>query len=639
MAALRFAFGLHLHQPVGNFDHVFAQHVEDVYRPVVEALAGRDFLPAVFHLSGPLLEWLEAHDSGYLDRLGRLVADGRIELLLAGFYEPVLASLPRADRVGQIQWMRETLQRRFGVDARGLWLTERVWEPELAADLAEAGVRYALVDDRHFLVTGFSADQLHTPYSTESDGRRVALFPIDERLRYQIPFRPPEETAEYLRQLRGAGHELAIFADDGEKFGGWPGTKDWVYTRGWLDRFMTTIGGLIEHGEVRLSRLVEALEAVPSGGLAYLPTASYREMESWALPPDAALRLHRLEHDLGEDRMASPDGALIRGSHWRNFLVKYAESNRMHKKMMALSALCRGAGDPSGPRRAIGRAQCNDAYWHGVFGGLYLPHLRDAIWRNLAEAEAALRRGEGLAWEVTDLDGDGHDEVWLHSAAFSAVVSPARGGAIEEYTVFGQGINYANALTRRREAYLDLALSEGGDGSAGGDEGVRLESQPPLDSDDRALLVDRVLPRGVGLEEFAGGRYWSVLSWARRPCAVSVDRQGDSVVVVCRVADERARLEKRLAFTPDGRLKVSWTWNPEAADPGDLFTTELSLGGPLALTPAPEAETWRFDIETVAKSERGLDRTRQGEAVLLRWPVELGAAGLAVEPPRQPRAR
>jgi 4-alpha-glucanotransferase len=637
MAALRFAFGLHLHQPVGNFDHVFAQHVEDVYRPVVEALAGRDFFPAVFHLSGPLLEWLEKHDAGYLDRLGRLVADGKVELLLAGFYEPVLAALPRADRVGQIQWMREALQRRFGVDARGLWLTERVWEPELAADLAEAGVRYALVDDRHFLVTGFSADQLHAPYWTESDGRRVALFPIDERLRYQIPFRPPEETAEYLRQLRGAGHGLAIFADDGEKFGGWPGTKDWVYTRGWLDRFMTTIGGLVDRGEVALSRLDQALEAVPSGGLAYLPTASYREMESWSLPPDAVLRLIRLEQDLGEERMASPDGALIRGAHWRNFLVKYAESNRMHKKMMALSALCRGAGDPPGPRRAIGRAQCNDAYWHGVFGGLYLPHLRDAIWRNLAEAEAELRGGQGLAWEVEDFDGDGHDEVWIHSAAFSAVVSPARGGAIEEYTVFAQGTNFANALTRRREAYLDLALAEGGDGTAGGDEGVRLEGRPPLDAEDRALLVDRVLPRGVGLEEFTGGRYWSVLSWARRRCALSVDRRGDAVELVCRVAEGRARLEKRLAFAPDGGLTVGWTWNPEAADPGDLFTSELSLGGPLSLVPTPEAEVWRFDIETVAKSERGLDRTRQGEAVLLRWPVGLGAAGLAVEPPRQPQ--
>ncbi|MGH7526234.1 MAG: 4-alpha-glucanotransferase, partial [Gemmatimonadales bacterium] len=157
MTPIRFAFGLHFHQPVGNFDHVFAQHVEDVYRPLLEHLGERNFLPVVLHLSGPLLEWLETHDTGYLDLLGPMVADGRVELLLAGFYEPVLASLPRADRVAQIQWMHEAIQRRFGVDARGLWLTERVWEPELAADLADAGVRYALVDDRHFLVTGFSS--------------------------------------------------------------------------------------------------------------------------------------------------------------------------------------------------------------------------------------------------------------------------------------------------------------------------------------------------------------------------------------------------------------------------------------------------------------------------------------------------
>ena len=57
-----------------------------------------------------------------------------IELLLAGFYEPVLAALPRPDRVEQIEWMHEAIRRRFGVDAQGLWLTERVWEPELAAD-------------------------------------------------------------------------------------------------------------------------------------------------------------------------------------------------------------------------------------------------------------------------------------------------------------------------------------------------------------------------------------------------------------------------------------------------------------------------------------------------------------------------
>src|SRR5215212_3897960 len=353
MTPIRFAFGLHLHQPVGNFDHVFAQHVDDVYRPLLDALTEREFLPVVLHLSGPLIEWLETHEPAYLDRLGRLAADGRLEILLAGFYEPVLASLPRADRVEQIHWMHETVRRRFGVDARGLWLTERVWEPELAADLADAGVRYALVDDRHFLVTGFAADQLHAPFWTESDGKRVALFPIDERLRYLIPFRPPEETADYLRQLRAAGHQLAVMADDGEKFGGWPGTKEWVYERGWLDQFMDTMSGLIERGEVQLSTLTDALEHVPSGGIAYLPSASYREMEGWSLPPDAALRLIHLERDLGETRISGPDGALIRGAHWRNFLVKYSESNRMHKKMQALSLLLRNKGDLPSARRAI----------------------------------------------------------------------------------------------------------------------------------------------------------------------------------------------------------------------------------------------------------------------------------------------
>lgn len=120
MPPIRFVFGLHLHQPVGNFDHVFREHVRDVYRPILEHLSGSGFFPVVLHLSGPLLEWLEEHDSVYLDLLGGLVADRRIELLLAGFYEPVLASLPRPDRVEQIQWMRETVRRRFGVDARGL---------------------------------------------------------------------------------------------------------------------------------------------------------------------------------------------------------------------------------------------------------------------------------------------------------------------------------------------------------------------------------------------------------------------------------------------------------------------------------------------------------------------------------------
>ena len=306
----------------------------------------------------------------------------------------------------------------------------------------------------------------------------------------------------------------------------------------------------------------------------------------------------------------------------------------MHKKMMALSALSRLQGDPPAVRRAIGRAQCNDAYWHGVFGGLYLPHLRDAIWRNLAAAEAGLREGEGLAWDVLDFDGDGNDEVWVHSPAFSALVSPARGGAVEEFTVFAEGINYANTLTRRREAYHDLVLATAHPADGGtanihdSEEGRRLESRLPVDTEDRALFVDRVLPGGVTLQEYASGKSWAVLSWARRRCHVAVDRRKGGVEVVCTVPHGRSRLEKRIRFEPDGRLAVRWRWDPAAAEPGDRFATELSLAAPVTLECRPVADEWRFEIETVAKSERGLDRTRQGESVTLRWPVELGTAAV-----------
>jgi alpha-amylase len=497
-------------------------------------------------------------------------------------------------------------------------------------------VKYLLVDDRHFLVTGFRRDQLHAPFWTESNGKRVALFPIDEHLRYLIPFRPPAETVAYLRDLRGAGHQLAVLADDGEKFGGWPGTKEWVYDRGWLAQFMDAIEAVIHAGEVRLSTLAEAFATVPSGGLAYLPTASYREMESWSLTPPAASRLHQLEKDLGPERMSGPDAALVRGSHWRNFQVRYPESNRMHKKMQALSRWCRQVGDPPVARRALGRAQCNDAYWHGVFGGLYLPHLRHAIWRQLAIAERELRRGASLAHEILDFDCDGQDEIWVHSSAFSAVLSPGRGASLEELTLLESGLNLADVLTRRWEAYHEIARDPEPHGSRTDgaasihDIGGRLRELPPVDYDRRAMFVDRVLAGELTLADYSCGQYPVVRSWAREPFQVDVTAANDVLDLVCRPRHGGGLIEKHVTFSANGAVTVSYQWDPEAFPDGSLFAPELSVAHGAKIRVSPEAPAWSFVIKTVSKSERGFDETAQGESLTPRWPVRLGRGQIEI---------
>ncbi len=636
---IRFVFGLHLHQPVGNFDHVFQQHLDDVYLPFLKAVEDRQFGPIVVHVSGPLIDWLEDHGSHWLDQLGRMASDGRVELLLAGYYEPILAALPREDRLEQIGWMRETLMRRFGVAAQGLWLTERVWEPDLAADLADAGVGAVLVDDRHFLVSGFERQQLHRPWTTEHGGRRLTLVPIDERLRYLVPFQPPADTATYLRRLRSEGQPLAVLADDGEKFGGWPGTREWVYDRGWLANFLTTIGQCIDQGEVQMSTLAGAVGAVPSGGLAYLPTASYREMEGWALPPLAARRLQSLEQELG-DRAQGAEGALIRGSHWRNFLAKYSESNRLHKKMQALSRLCRARGNPQDVRHSIGRAQCNDAYWHGVFGGLYLPFLRAALWRELARAEAILRANESLTHEVIDLDLDGREELWLHGSACSVLIAPHRGGGIEEYTLFHAGINYADVLTRREEGYHQLATGtvESGDSPSDGAPSIHdlegklgLTEMPARDHDDRVLLTERVLDVGTTERDYVRCVYQAAWRILDVPVTWRVEPGPDGLSVIVAAAQEGAPyFQKRITVGATGGLRIDYQWDPAAFPAGSWFAPELSLAETLPVVCEPAGEIWSYDITTVAKSERGFDYTVQGRALTPRWPISIGRASIAL---------
>jgi alpha-amylase/alpha-mannosidase (GH57 family) len=657
---VRFVFGIHLHQPVGNFDEVFRSHVDEVYLPFLERSAERGFLPMALHVSGPLLEWLDAAGHRFLDLAGELVERGQLELLLSGFHEPVLPALSREDRLEQIGWMRAWLERRLGARAVGLWLTERVWEPGLPRDLAEAGVEYVLVDDRHFLVAGFERHQLDRPWRTESEGRSVALLPIDQRLRYLVPFRSPGEIGRHFRSLAASGHEMVVLADDGEKFGGWPGTHEWVWRSGWLESFFDEMERLVDGGVVRLTRPSDAIAEVPGGGLAYLPTASYHEMELWSLPPVAAESLERAEAALAGVPGA---GSVTRGGHWRNFLARYSESNRMHKKAARLSELCRAAGDPAEARRAIGRAQCNDAYWHGVFGGLYLRHLRDSIWSNLAVAEGVLRTGQELEAEWLDGDYDGDAELHVHSSSFAAVVSARRGGSLTELTWFGPRMNLANTLTRRRETYHRTSRLAGTPGSrdesAAGEErpkressgrptaleggampsiheleqGLHMKALPPVDLDVRALFVDRMLPHGLEEERYREADYAPIYSWAREPFDAELTA-GRSLMILALEAGGVHRLSKTYEISESGEVTVSYRWDPAAFPESAWFSPEISVELEPALRFEPEpAEVWRHEIVTVSKREDGLEESVQGISITPRWPSAAGSARIRLSPP------
>jgi hypothetical protein len=454
------ALGFHDHQPVGNFPEVFEKHHREAYVPLLDAMDDHPSIPFSLHVTGPLLLWLCEQHPEHIARLRRLRASGRMEMKGGGFYEPILSAIPDDDKREQLRRMSCFLEEQLGAPPEGAWLAERVWEPHLARHLADAGLAYAALDDSHFLSSRLSPDDIFGYYVTEEEGRRFDLFPISKELRYLIPFQEPRATVDYLKRVADdwisrrrqgelpadAPPPLAVYDDDGEKFGGWPGTHDHVYREGWLDRFLGTLEEETRAGWLGLTTLGAYRRAHPPLGRIYVPTASYAEMLEWS------------------------------NGFYRNFLVRYDEANLMHKRMLhtslGVTRLFReheaaepsdsGSQEAQDTRRAekrallqardgVLKAQCNDAYWHGVFGGIYLPHLRHAVYSSLIEAERAAGAPLRPPLEVVDVDLDGFDECFLRSDDLTVLVRPAVGGSIVCLDHLPTAFALLDCLRRRRE--------------------------------------------------------------------------------------------------------------------------------------------------------------------------------------------
>lgn len=680
---LRLLLGIHNHQPVGNFGDVFAKAFKCCYWPLVRMLEKYPDVKLALHHSGPLLDWAMDNEPAYIPTIAGLVERGQVEILGGGYYEPILTVLKPSDALGQIEMMQDFWRRATGRTPRGMWLAERVWEPSLAGIIADAGLAYTILDDEHFRYAGMLDDTLFNYYRTERAGRSIAVFPTDKTMRYLIPFKQVEDVIAHLKQLSEQRPGAAItYGDDGEKFGMWPGTFEWVIKKGWLEKFFQA---LTEHRhEFETMHFSDFMSDRPPEGNVYLPTASYNEMLEWAMPAESIGRYEETRKRLEDAKLMDLARPFLRGGLWDNFLSKYPESNAMHKKCIYISDRLdelERKTKLSDARRALFRAQCNCAYWHGLFGGLYLNYLRHAVYANLIDAENLIDEsihGDApfINAKKIDIDGDGIPEVVMATDRLIATVSPACGASLTELSWRPSKLNLGNTLARRFEAYHRKA-----DGSHAGDNGG-LPSIHDIEKDIGDSMEDLTYDR-FPRHSFMEHLYAPDTDAQQTSAAPSsfADRCFDAADPESNTGFARTTLEATAPHPVQGntnvRMKKSYrlercslavAYELEADDPAPfLLGIELNMTllaghdpqryyqwgdepagkvlmdakkslqnldslnlvdeafGLRVRIDAPEASSWRFEpVETISQSESGFDRCYQGSNIWIYKKLQLG---------------
>jgi alpha-amylase len=685
-SAIRLCLILHNHQPIGNFDSVCEQAYQDSYLPFLNVFERFAELKMALHTSGSLMEWLDRNHPEYVDRLAEHVAAGRIEIVGGAFFEPILTMIPQVDRIGQITAYTHFLEQRLGATISGMWMPERVWEQPLTRDLVDARIRYTLLDDFHFRNAGLQEEQLHGYYVTEDEGRVLNVLPGSERLRYTLPFREPHKTIEYLRQIADQTPDAVIFfGDDGEKFGTWPETKKHVYEDGWLEKMFQAF---VENRDwLSVTTPTEAIEEIRPVGKIYIPEGSYREMTEWALPVNRQVEYDDLSHEMQHDPRWDQIVRFVRGGYWRNFKVRYPEANEMYSRMMMVSRRLQQAVSSGGNGELVNRAreelfrgQCNCAYWHGAFGGIYLPHLRNAVYSHLIAADKLLHEAEGRngsTIEVTagDFNHDACKELRLANDKVAALLSPAAGGQLYELDVYSICHNLLATITRRPEAYHRKVLA----GAHQGDEDVEsihdrivfkqegLDEQLRYDFYPRKSLLDHFYDPDVSSAAIARGEADERGDFLLAAYDAKIRRNPDRVQVQMyrtgRVDDLTVKITKgvtldmyssllRIAYLLEGvpqdrplhfGVELNFAGLPsgvadryfyqgdrplghlgtqlDLTDMTELGMVDEWLGLDVSLSTNSPTHFWTFPIESVSQSEGGFELVHQSVVIMPHWHV------------------
>jgi alpha-amylase len=501
-----------------------------------------------------------------------------------------------------------------------------------------------------------------------------------------MPFGDVGETLREIERLtsRAVPYPAAIFADDGEKFGSWPGTHRSVYGEGWLRRFF---GGIAERADwLTTMTFGEYASVAPPRGTVYLPTCSYAEMGEWTLPPGGAARFGDLLHALRSGQMAEMK-PFLQGGYFRNFLRKYDESNQLYKRMLWVSERVAAARRvrPVPGRAAcefLYKAQSNDVYWHGVFGGLYLNHLREAAYANLLRAEAAsdaILHGEKRRWteaERGDIDRDGGEELLLKTSGLTLLAHAHDGGAVTEISLPRRAVALGHVLTRREEGYHEKFRRAVGsfDGSTSIHDAMVLKDPSVLsalgvDPWQRASFREAYYGDGDLPEAISAGAAAPRCVTAGREASVTVLRRGSRLAAEFAIPLEgngialhlvktlvlrgdrerfeaRFRLENLGAETASGWFCSEWNLNMLSGSGPDRYYEGMgearalsSSGVAMGVRGFRVVDAWRNvaagatldrecvvlrePVETASLSESGAEKIHQGVCLRVLFPVRL----------------
>jgi len=660
MNKIYFGMCLHFHQPVGNFDNIFERAYQNCYKPFLDVFEKYPDIKMSMHFSGCLLDYFEDKHPDFLDRVKVMADRGQVEILGGGYYEPIFTSIPEKDRIGQIKMMDSYVKKKFGQKAQGIWTPERVWAPELAKDFNKAGIKYSILDDEHFIKAGLDKDELFGYFTTGETNKEIAIFPSSKKLRYMIPFKMPGEIMNYFKEVGGRhACPLLTYGDDAEKFGEWPFTYDWVYKKGWLNKFFEELSRNKERVvTVRLSDYLKSNQPVKK---IKIPEASYQEMIEWS-----------------------------HGS-WMNFLKKYPETNQMVRKMHYVSKKVNSLEHlASSPElqlafRELYKGQCNCAYWHGVFGGLYLYHLRKAVYEHLINAEKiadkALHKGKKDWVEIKELDfyEDGKKAFIIENEEISLCIDPAKGGIIRELDVRKVSTNIVNSIARHEEEYHKKILAKMGQSSD--DKNARtihediktvdpgLKGKFVYDKHIRGWLVDHFIDKSCAIDDFIDSRSQELRDFIN--AVYKAKKEKDKVVLTRegKVNGKAVSIIKEIKLKGRKQIEIAYSlknltkgvinsifgvefnltmpylnsdrYNYFAGDKilsninekGSVSETdsfsikdsgkELDIGFTFSKKPQ---SIWYFPVKTVSQSERAYELNYQASCIIPRWQIKLESA-------------